>query len=120
MTIDELRDYLLAKPHTTEGLPFGPTALVFKVGGKMFGLISLDTEDLRINLKCDPERAIDLRERYEAIRPGYHMSKVHWNTLYIDEGDLREDLVRELVDHSYDIVVAKFTKKLKKELGFEV
>ncbi|OAV46283.1 MmcQ/YjbR family DNA-binding protein [Lewinella sp. 4G2] len=117
MTIDDLREYILAKPHTTEGIPFGPTALVFKVGGKMFGVISLDSEDLRINLKCDPERAIDLRERYPAIRGAWHMNKTHWNSLYIDEGDLRQDLVFELIDHSHDLVVAKMTKKLRTELG---
>ena len=120
MNIDDLRTHLLTKPHTTEGLPFGPTALVFKVAGKMFALISLDDPDLRVNLKCNPDRAVELRERYDAIRPGYHMSKVHWNTLYIDEGDLPESLVHELADHSYDLVVASLTKKKRRELGIEV
>ena len=117
MTIEDLRLYLLAKAHTTEGLPFGPTTLVFKVAGKMFALIGLDSEDLRCNLKCNPERALELRERYDCIRPGYHMSKKHWNSLYIEEGNLRDELVYELVDHSYDLVVASLTKKLRKELN---
>ena len=117
MTIEDLREYLLAKPHTTEGLPFGPTTLVFKVADKMFALVGLDDPDLRLNLKCDPNRALDLRERFEGIQPGYHMSKKHWNTLYIHEYDLRDELVHELADHSYDLVVAGLTKKLRAELG---
>lgn len=117
MTIDDLREHALEKAATTESLPFGPTALVLKVAGKMFAVIGLDDPDLRINLKCEPERALQLRERYDAIRPGWHMSKKHWNSLYIDEGDLREELVFELIDHSYELVVASLTKKLRTELG---
>lgn len=117
MHLDELRDYCLAKKATTEGLPFGPTTLVFKVGGKMFALTGLDNEDLRVNLKCDPDYAVELRERHPEIIAGWHMSKKHWNTVYIENGNLRDDFVKELIDHSYDIVVAKMTKKLRAELG---
>ncbi|NJC25565.1 MmcQ/YjbR family DNA-binding protein [Neolewinella antarctica] len=117
MTIDTLRDYLLAKPAATESLPFGPTSLVFKVAGKMFAVTGLEDPDLRVNLKCDPDRASQLREHHTAIRPGWHMNKRHWNTLYIDEGDLRESLVFELVDHSYDLVVGSLTRKAREEFG---
>lgn len=117
MTLDELREYCLAKPATEETLPFGPDTLVFKVAGKMFALTGLDEADLRVNLKCEPEYALELRERHPEIQPGYHMSKKHWNTVYVDDGDLRDDFVYELIDHSYDLVVASLTKKLRAELG---
>lgn len=115
MGIDELREYCLAKPGTTEGLPFGPTTLVFKVMGKMFALSSLDEPESRVNLKCDPERSAELREQYEGIIPGWHMSKVHWNTVYT-ERDVEPDLVRELIDHSYALIVSKLPKKVRAEL----
>lgn len=86
-------------------MPFGPDVLVYKVGGKAFALTVPDQFPSRMNLKCDPERAIALREEYEAIVPGYHMNKRHWNTLMLD-GSLPSKLVRELIDHSYDLVVA--------------
>ncbi|WP_422081877.1 MmcQ/YjbR family DNA-binding protein [Ulvibacterium sp.] len=115
MNIEEFRNYCLAKKGVTEELPFGPDALVFKVMGKMFALSSLDRIPPQVNLKCDPERAIALREEYDGtIIPGYHMSKVHWNTLYLEQ--LPPNLIKELIDHSYDLVVSKFTKKLKSEL----
>ena len=120
MDIEQIRLYLLAKPHVTEGLPFGPSGLVFKIGGKMFAIVSLDDPDgTRINLKCDPERAVALRERHVAIRPGYHMNKRHWNSLYLGEEDFREALLHELMDHSYDLVVASLTKRLRTELGLK-
>jgi predicted DNA-binding protein (MmcQ/YjbR family) len=120
MHLDELREYCLAKQATTEVLPFGPDTLVFKVAGKIFALTGLDETDLRVNLKCDPDYAIELRERHEEIKPGWHMNKVHWNTVYIEDGDLNDRLIRELVDHSYDIVVKKLSKKGKLEFGFDV
>jgi len=119
MTLDELRDYCLAKPATEETLPFGPDTLVFKAGGKMFALTGLDEEDLRVNLKCDPERAIQLRERYEDIKPGWHMNKKHWNTVHLDNSDLRDDFVRELIDHSYELVIKSLTKKAKAQWGLD-
>jgi predicted DNA-binding protein (MmcQ/YjbR family) len=114
MNIETLRDYCLSKPNATEGLPFGPTVLVFKVGGKMFGLMSLDTEDLSINLKCDPERAIQLREEYDSIVPGFHMSKIHWNTVLAN--GLKSSLVFELIDHSYELILSSLPKKKLAEL----
>lgn len=116
MNIDSFRDYCLHKKGVTEGLPFGPDNLVLKVMGKMFSIVSLDDVPLRANLKCDPERAIELREKYEEnILPGYHMNKQHWNTLVLD-GRLDPKLVFELIDHSYELVVNGLTANLKKEL----
>ena len=114
MNIESIRDYCLKKNAVTEGLPFGNDVLVFKVAGKMFLLASLDDQPLWMNIKCDPEKAIDLRERYDSIRPGYHMSKIHWNTLEVN-GELKSELIQELINHSYDLVVAKLTKKTKEE-----
>ena len=114
MNIEAFREYCVSKKGVTEELPFGPDALVFKVMGKMFALCALERLPPQVNLKCDPERAIELREEYDgAIIPGYHMSKMHWNTLFLN--DLSPKLIVELIDHSYDLVVSKFTKKLKAE-----
>jgi len=116
MQLDELREYCLAKPGTTEELPFGPDTLVFKVMGKMFGAASLDEPEPRVNLKCAPHKAIEYREKYpEAIIPGWHMNKVHWNTVYLDRG-LELRLLEHLINHSYELVVSKLTKKAKEEL----
>ena len=116
MNVDTFRDYCLNKKGVSEGLPFGPDNLVLKVMGKMFSIVSLDEVPLRANLKCDPERALQLREEYEEnILPGYHMNKQHWNTLVLD-GRLDPRLVFELIDHSYELVVDGLTNKLKKEL----
>lgn len=113
--IESFRSYCLSKPGTSEGLPFGDTTLVFKVMGKMFSLCSVDNFDF-INLKCNPERAVELRDQYPAIQPGYHMNKQHWNSVYVD-GTLPDALIYELVDHSYDLVAASLTKQLKQELA---
>ena len=115
MLADEVRDYFLSKPSTTEETPFGPDGLVYKVGGKMFSTLGLKDEIGRINLKCDPERSIDLRAEHEAILPGYHMNKKHWNTLILD-GSLKPALVRELIDHSYDLVIASLPKKIRETI----
>lgn len=115
MNIEELREYCLNKKGTTEGFPFDSETLVFKVMGKMYALTNINWADTSVNLKCDPERAIELREEYEAIKPGYHMSKKHWNTVNAD--GLSDEMVYELIDHSYDLVVASLTKKLKEELA---
>jgi predicted DNA-binding protein (MmcQ/YjbR family) len=101
----------MLKPGVTEEFPFGEDTLVFKVIGKMFALTNLDG-DWSLNLKCDPERAIELREKYPAIQPGYHMSKVHWNTVMMD-GSLSRDFILQLIDHSYQLVVDKLPGKLK-------
>ncbi len=99
----------LSKPGAEETTPFGPDVLVYKVGGKMFALAVPDEFPARINLKCDPDRAVVLREEHEAIIPGYHMNKRHWNTVILD-GSLPSALVRELVDHSYQLVSASLPK----------
>ena len=115
MNIEEFRNYCLSKKGITEEFPFDAQTLVFKVVGKMFALVPLERIPSQANLKCDPERAIALREEYDGIiTPGYHMSKVHWNTLFLE--NLPPNLVNELVDHSYDLVVSKMTKKLRAEL----
>lgn len=114
MNIEDFREYCLKKSGVTEEFPFDETTLVFKVMGKMFALTNLDG-DWNLALKCDPDRAIDLREQYSAIRPGYHMSKVHWNTVHMD-GSLNEKLVLELIDHSYELVVAKLPARLRKQI----
>lgn len=114
MNIEEFREYCMDKPGVTEEFPFDETTLVFKVMGKMFALTNLDG-DWSLALKCDPDWAIELRELYPAIRPGYHMSKVHWNTIVMD-GSLSSKLILELVDHSYQLVVNKLPSKLKEEL----
>ncbi|MFH0892980.1 MAG: MmcQ/YjbR family DNA-binding protein [Bacteroidota bacterium] len=111
MNIEEIREYCLAKPYVSEGLPFGDDTLVFKVHGKMFALANLDS-DLSINLKCEPEKAISLREQFPAITPGYHMNKIHWNTLMMD-GSLDKNLICELIDHSYELVWNSLPKKLR-------
>ena len=110
MTLETARDLCLSLPGVDESTPFGPEALVYKVGGKMFALLMPDELPVRMNLKCDPERALELRDRHESILPGYHMNKKHWNTLVLD-GSLPANLVRELVEHSFDLVVASLPVK---------
>lgn len=102
MNIEEIREYCITRPGSTEGFPFGDDTLVFKIEGKIFALVNLEGET-HLNLKCDPERAIALREEYESIIPGYHMNKKHWNTIIIDNS-IPDELIRELVDHSYHLV----------------
>ena len=117
MLPDELCEYLLSKEATTEETPFGPDVLVYKVCGKMFATLSFDDDDGqgRCNLKCDPDRAVELRADHDAILPGYHMNKRHWNTLVLD-GSLSPKLVRELCDHSYALVVARLPKRVREDL----
>ena len=111
MNAEEIRIYCMKKFETTESFPFNETTLVFKVKNKMFALLSLD-EQLAISLKCDPEKAIDLRENYEHVKPGYHMNKKHWNTVNF-EGDLSDEQLKELINHSYEMVVNSLTKAQK-------
>ncbi|KOS07496.1 MmcQ-like protein [Flavobacterium akiainvivens] len=118
MTIQDFYDYCLSKKGVTEHFPFDEDTLVFKVGGKMFALSSLSNWEKGnpgANLKCDPDRALELRAEYEGIDAGYHMSKVHWNTVAIN-ADVPDKLVRELIAHSYDLVFASLTKKIREEL----
>lgn len=109
VTLDELVDLCLDFPGAVQDAPFGPDVAVFKVGGKMFALVPLNAEDVRINLKCDPGLAVHLRQQHAAVTPGYHMDKRHWNTVLLD-GSLDDGEVAEMVDHSYDLVFAGLTK----------
>jgi len=104
--------YCMEKPGAEACFPFDETTLVFKVGGKMFALASLDTEKFRVNLKCDPERAIELRASWPGVTPGWHMDKKHWNTVLFEEG-IPDDFLRELIDHSYELIWSKLPKKVK-------
>ncbi|AXT62456.1 MmcQ/YjbR family DNA-binding protein [Aquimarina sp. AD10] len=115
MNIEAFREYCLSKKGVTEHFPFDETTLVFKVMGKMFALTGLERIPFSVNLKCDPDRAIELREYHSEITPGYHMSKKHWNTVNFSEG-LATNMLIELIDHSYDLVVSGLTKKVKQEL----
>ncbi|HEY9197657.1 MAG TPA: MmcQ/YjbR family DNA-binding protein [Mucilaginibacter sp.] len=114
MNIEELREYCLQMPGVTEGFPFGEDTLVFKVAGKIFLLIGLETGN-RFNVKCDPELAVDLRERFSEVIPGYHMNKKMWNTVYMD-GSLTRKQLHEMIDHSYREVFKGLTKKIKAEI----
>ena len=116
MDIESLRTYCLKKKGVEEDFPFGETTLVFKVMGKMFLLTSLNEDVFSFNAKCDPEKAIELRERYDAIQPGYHMNKKHWNTITVD-GRLSQQLLKEMIDDSYNLVVDSLPKKVKDELN---
>lgn len=120
MNIETFREYCLSKKGTTEDFPFDENTLVFKVMGKMFALTSLkkwEEGDESVNLKCDPEKAIELRESFpEEVYPGYHMSKKHWNTVVLNGNQLSTQQKYNLIDHSYQLVVSKLTKKQKEEL----
>lgn len=114
MNIEEYRNYCITKKGVTEAFPFDQSTLVFKVMGKMFALAGVDSFKF-INLKCDPEKAVELRERYDAVKPGYHMSKVHWNSVYPNE-DAPDKLIYQWIDDSYNLIVTSLSKKLQKEL----
>ena len=115
MNIEELREYCLSKKGVTEEFPFDEKTLVFKVLGKMFALTGLERIPPQVNLKCDPERSVELREEYDGlIYGGYHMNKRLWNT--VEYNNLPSEFIKELIDHSYNLVVAKMSKKLKNTL----
>ena len=116
MTFDQYREYCLSKKGATEDLPFDDVTLVFKVAGKMFSLVSMNESPLHVNLKCDPERSVLLREKYESITPGYHMNKKHWNTLLLN-GTISDEILQELTDHSYSLVFDSLTKAQREELA---
>lgn len=109
MNIETLRDYCLSKPGVEETTPFGPDTLVYKVNGKIFLLTGLGEEQLRFNVKCDPDRAIELREEYACVQPGYHMNKKHWNTIIVD-GSVPVKQLKEWIDDSYLLVSGKKKK----------
>jgi predicted DNA-binding protein (MmcQ/YjbR family) len=113
---EPLRDYCQAKAGATAERPFGPSPLVFKVGGKLFALIGDDEEPLHLILKCDPDEALFLRDMYTAVTPGYHMNKKHWNSIRLD-GSLPDDLIQQMIDDSYKLVVAGLSKKQRAALA---
>ena len=114
MNIEEIRDYCLAKPGVTEGLPFGEDTLVFKVGEKLFLLTSISEAD-SFNVKCDPELAIELREQHPEVQPGYHMNKRHWNTVHTD-GNLTRRQICDMIDHSYELVFKGLPKSIREQI----
>ena len=115
MDIEQLRDYCLSKTGVEETLPFGPDTLVYKVGGKVFMLLGLDNDGLRFNVKCDPDKAIELREEFFYVLPGYHMNKKHWNTIVVDSSASIMQL-NEWIDDSYKLVVESLPERIKNEL----
>lgn len=114
MNIEELRDYCMSLSNVSESMPFGDDSLVFKIGGKMFLLTTLEG-DFRINVKCDPEYAVQLREKYSDVRPGYHMNKKHWNTIEIN-GSIGDSLILEWINHSYNLVLKSLPRKIREEI----
>ncbi|HEY5992186.1 MAG TPA: MmcQ/YjbR family DNA-binding protein [Candidatus Udaeobacter sp.] len=115
MDLELFREYCLSKRGATEDMPFGEDVLVFRVGGKMFALASLDEIPATANLKCDPDLALELRDRYEQVRPGYHMNKKHWNTVEIDSG-IPDAELHKMIDHSYELVTKSLPKAERKKL----
>jgi predicted DNA-binding protein (MmcQ/YjbR family) len=115
VTRDDVLEACADLPGSVEDAPFGDEVAVFKVGGKMFALVMLAGEPGSVNLKCDPDRALELRARHDAIRPGYHMNKRHWNTVDLD-GTLADEDLREMIDHSYDLVVGSLRRKQREAL----
>jgi len=115
MNIETLRAYCLAKKAVEDGFPFGEDTLVFKVAGRIFLLASLSANPLQFNAKCEPDQAVELREQYDAIIPGYHMNKQHWNTVIID-GTLPASLIKQMIDDSYHLIVQSLPKKAREAL----
>jgi len=115
MNIESFCEYCLSKLGTTETTPFGPMDLVFKVEGKIFAIAALDEVPPRVNLKCDPDLALELRDRYEQVRPGYHMNKKHWNTVELD-GVIPQKEIKKMIDHSYDLIVASLPKSRRPQV----
>ena len=113
MNIESLRDYCLGKKGVEETLPFGLNTLVYKVNGKIFLITGLDSESLTFNVKCDPALAVELREQYPCVQPGYHMNKKHWNTVVVD-GSVSVKQLREWIDHSYELVAGTPASKKRK------
>ena len=116
MNIEEVRTYCFSKPYVTEDFPFDETVLVFRVAGKIFVLCALDAIPPHINVKCDPQKAIELRELYNYVVPGFHMSKKHWNTIFIESVN-NEQQLRTWIDESYELVIKGLTKKEQKQLN---
>jgi predicted DNA-binding protein (MmcQ/YjbR family) len=117
MDATALRAWCLRQAGAVEDFPFGPEHSVFKVAGKMFALSALDRAPLEVSVKCEPDLAVALRDSYPAIRPGYHLNKRHWNTITLD-GSLADELVRDLIEDSYDLVVSALPKRVREQLGW--
>lgn len=115
MTLETLRDFCLSKSGCTESFPFNETTLVFKVGGKMFALMDIESRPVQIALKCDPDRALALREQYEVVQPGFHLNKAHWNTVTIDSTVRWQDLTN-WIDHSYQLVLKSLPERVRVEI----
>ena len=115
MNIESLREYCLSKKAVAEDFPFGETTLVFRVMNKIFLLVAMDASPLQFNAKCEPGKAIELREEYDAVKPGYHMNKKHWNTVVID-GSISSALIKEMIDDSYNLIIQSLPKSLRQEL----
>lgn len=115
MTLDELRSYSLSKPSTGEKMPFDDEVLTFTVGGKIFLLTNINGRPVSMNVKCDPEKALELREKYSSVTPGYHMNKKHWNTVILD-GSITEKEIHAMIDHSYQLVRASLSKAIQATL----
>ena len=115
MNVEDLREYCLSLPAVEESFPFDDETLVMKIGGKIFAFIPLEASDACINLKCDPELAIELREKFNCVHPGFHMNKTHWNTIFISS-EITENQMKEWIIHSYDLVKNKLPKKIQEQL----
>lgn len=116
MDIETFRNYCLSKKQVTESFPFDTETLVFKVAGKMFALAGLENKPTTANLKCGPARAVELRETHPEITPGYHMNKIHWNTVNI-EGNLTNEFIKTLIDDSYNLIIGGLPKNKRQEFG---
>lgn len=116
MNIETLQEYCLSKKAVEETLPFGPDVLVYKVAGKVFLLCPLDSEQFQFNVKCDPDLAIELRDQYTSVLPGYHMNKKHWNTI-IGDGSVPDKILKQWIDHSYQLVFDSLSRKEKERLS---
>ncbi|MGY5355810.1 MmcQ/YjbR family DNA-binding protein [Wenyingzhuangia sp. IMCC45467] len=117
MNIEDLRMYCVSKAHVTESFPFDESTLVFKVADKMFALVGLERIPHAVNVKCNPDLAIELRDKYQSVTSAFHMNKKHWNTIEL-ASDMPTNNIKEYIDHSYNLVVSGLTKKKQKELGF--
>ena len=115
MHIENFLDYCLSLPHAQEDAPFSPNILVLKISGKIFAITDLEAEEFKVSLKCDPEQAVRWRELYPEVNPGFHMNKKHWNTISF-QGNLSDEFLKEMIQHSYALVYKGLTKKVKEEL----
>ena len=115
MNIEDLRSYCIQKPFTEESFPFDSATLVFKVAGKIFLLVNVDGDPLQFNIKCDPEKAVELREQYDCVLPGFHMNKKHWNTIVCD-GTVQIKMLKQWIDDSYELIVDSLPKKVREQI----